>query len=204
MRWEQLSGTDVLRVAKAYYFFSVQFRENLQIACELRPRDPKLQALHRGECATDNLSPYPDIAGPGEKLDHDEFMRRLLAMQPVDENGAIEDVGKAYLSRVRAMRPSVRAISIASYEDSGLSRVFSAMLRAPEWRGLGQQAFRFFLEQHIRFDDDDDGGHGSLSRHLKPNDDILPLWTAFAELLTSAVPQLAICAEQRRKTSRAA
>jgi hypothetical protein len=194
MPWERLSGEEILRVAKAYYFFSVQFRENLELACELWPRDPKLEALHRGECATDNLSPYPGVAAQGEKLDHDEFMRRLLAMQPVDADGVIEGIGRAYLDQIRALRPAARAVSIASYEDGGLSRVFSAMLRAPEWRGAGQEAFRFFLEQHIRFDTDDAGGHGSLSRHLVPNDDILPLWKAFAELLAAAAPRLGFAA----------
>ena len=116
-------------------------------------------------------------------------MRRLLALQPVDTDGVIEGIGNAYLDGVRALRPAARAVSIASYEDGGLSRVFSAMLRAPEWRGAGQEAFRFFLEEHIRFDSDDAGGHASLSRHLIPNDDILPLWTAFAELLTAAAPR---------------
>lgn len=191
MPWERLTGDEILRVAKAYYFFSVQFRENLEIACGLRPPDPKLAALRCGECATDNLSPYPGVTGPGEKLDHDEFMRRLLALQPVDRDGFIENIGTAYLGRARGMRPMARAVSIASYEDGGLSRVFAAMLRAPDWRGAGQQAFRFFLEQHIRFDTDEEGGHGSLSRHLTPNDDILPLWQAFADLLTAAAPQLA-------------
>ena len=42
MPWERLSGDDILCVAKAYYFFSIQFRENLDIACGLRPRDAKL------------------------------------------------------------------------------------------------------------------------------------------------------------------
>ena len=35
MRWEGLDDEDILRVAHAYYFFSVQFRENLEIACGL-------------------------------------------------------------------------------------------------------------------------------------------------------------------------
>lgn len=190
MPWERLSGDDILCVAKAYYFFSIQFRENLEIACGLRPRDANLQSLRQGECDTDNLSPYPGVAAPGERLDHDEFMKRLLTMQPLDADSFIDNLGRAYLGRMRDMAPMARATSIASYEDGGLSRVFAAMLRAPDWQGPGQQAFRFFLEQHIRFDTDDDGGHGSLSRHLPLSDSILPLWTAFAELLVGAVPRL--------------
>jgi len=191
MPWDRLTSDEVLQVAKAYYYFSIQFRENLEIACRLRPSDPKLAALRLGECDTDNLSPWPQVTEPGEKLDHDEFMRRLLALQPVRDEDFLDALGASYLNRVRAVDEHARACSIASYEDGGLSRVFAAMLRAQHWYGAGQRAFRFFLEQHILFDTDDEAGHGSLSRHLVPDDAILPLWSAFAEILMLAVPRLA-------------
>jgi len=189
MGWERLSSDEVLQVAKAYYYFSIQFRENLEIACRLHPDDAKLVSLRAGECDTDNLSPWPDVAAPGERMHHDEFMRRLLTLQPVRDAAFLEALGTSYLNRVRQVDDRARACSIASYEDGGLSRVFAAILRAPHWYGAGQRAFRFFLEQHILFDTDD-GGHGSLSRHLAPDDAILPLWSAFAEMLKSAAPRL--------------
>ena len=161
-----------------------------QAASTWHPDDPRLRELHRGECRTDNLSPWPGVAWAGERLDHDEFMRRLLALRPIDDGGYLDTIGEIYLNRVRRVDDAARAASIASYEDGGLSRVFSAMLRAPDWNGAPQQAFRFFLEQHIKFDTDDAGGHGSLSRHLVSSDDILPLWAAFREILATAVPQL--------------
>lgn len=195
MPWERLTSDEVLQVAKAYYYFSIQFRENLEIACKLRPGDSKLAALRLGECDTDNLSPWPEVAAPGEKLDHDEFMRRLLALQPVRDGDFLDALGASYLNRVRAVDDHARACSIASYEDGGLCRVFSAMLRAQHWHGAGQRAFHFFLEQHILFDTDDEVGHGNLSRHLVPDDAILPLWSAFAEMLALAVPRLAENAE---------
>ena len=108
MPWERLSGDDILCVAKAYYFFSIQFRENLEIACGLRPRDANLRSLRQGECDTDNLSPYPGVTAPGERLDHDEFMKRLLAMQPLDADSFIGNLGRAYLGRVRDMAPMAR------------------------------------------------------------------------------------------------
>jgi hypothetical protein len=191
MQWDRLSNDEILQVAQVYYYFSIQFRENLEIACRLRPDDPKLAALRLGECATDNLSPWPNVAAPGEKLDHDEFMRRFLALQPVRDGEFLESLGTSYLNRVRAVDDHARACSIASYEDGGLSRVFSSMLRAQNWHGEGQRAFRYFLEQHILFDNDDEAGHGSLSRHLVPDDSILPLWSAFATMLELAVPRLA-------------
>jgi len=195
MPWERLTSDEVLQVAKAYYYFSIQFRENLEIACRQRPGDAKLAALRLGECDTDNLSPWPKVALAGEKLDHDEFMRRLLALQPICDGEFLDALGTSYLNRVCAIDDHARACSIASYEDGGLSRVFSAMLRAQHWFGDGQRAFRHFLEQHILFDTDDEAGHGCLSRHLVPDASILPLWSAFAALLVLAVPRLAQKAE---------
>jgi hypothetical protein len=191
MRWEAIDAGEVLQVAKVYYYFSIQFRENLEIACRLDPNDALLQKLREGECNTDNLSPWPGVAEMQEKLDHDEFVRRLLSLQRVDRENYLTTVGQTYLDRVRNLDRAIRATSIASYEDGGLSRVFEAMLRARDWQGVGPQAFKFFLEEHIRFDTDDNGGHGALSRHLMPDDDILPLWVAFRDMLVAAVPRLA-------------
>jgi hypothetical protein len=191
MSWDRLNNDEILQVAKAYYYFSIQFRENLDIACQLRPDDPKLASLRLGECDTDNLSPWPKVAAPGEKLDHDEFMRRLLELQPVADEEFLAALGTSYLNQVRAVDDDARGCSIASYEDGGLSRVFASMLRAQHWDGEGQRAFRHFIEQHILFDSEDGEGHGSLSRHMTPDDAILPLWSAFASLLVMAVPRLA-------------
>jgi hypothetical protein len=179
-----------MRIAKAYYYFSIQFRENLEIACDLFPDDPLLQKLREGECATANLSPWPGIAEAGEKLDHDEFMRRVLVQHPVGGDTGLTTLGETYLALTRNLPDETRAASIASYEDGGLSSVFTAMLRAPDWQGDPASGFRFFLRKHIEFDTDDDNGHGSLSRHLVVDDRILPLWLAFRDLLVAAVPAL--------------
>jgi hypothetical protein len=199
MPWEQLNTHEMVRVAKAYYYFSIQFRENLEIACQMRPHDSRLRSLHQGECNTDNLSPWPGITEPGERINHDEFMRRLLALHPAGTDHYLTAAGEAYLKCVRAIDAGARAASIASYEDGGLTQVFSAMLRAPHWHGDSQLAFRFFLSEHIRFDSEDGGGHGALSRHLAPDDAILPLWVAFKCILTAAVPQLAAPVLKKRE-----
>jgi hypothetical protein len=187
-QWEQLTAEELLRVALAYYYFSVQFRENLELVCNLRPDDLHLKALHREECNTANLSPWPKVAAVGEAMNHDEFMRRLLALQPIAEAAAIERVGMLYLAAVRRTDGAARAKSIASYEDGGLFRVFSAMLRAPVWEGDGQQAFRHFLAEHVKFDSAEADGHGALSRHIPVDETVAPLWIAFRELLRAAVP----------------
>jgi hypothetical protein len=191
MAWDELDSDEVMGVAKAYYYFSIQFRENLEIARALHPDDQKLVELWGGECDTDNLSPWPGVAAPGERMNHDEFMRRLVCFHPADRDDKLIDAGRVYLEKTRQIDHGARASSIASYEDGGLSRVFSSMLRAPNWYGQGQRAFRFFLEEHIRFDGNDGVGHGELSRHLASDDRVLPLWTAFRDLLVTAVPKLA-------------
>ena len=194
LRWASLTRNQLIAVAWAYYFFSVQFRENLEMACELFPGDERLILLREGECDTDNLSPYPGVAASGERMNHDEFMRRVLAQSGLSESAAAElnRLGEGYLEVARQASPVAKAQSIASYEDGGLERVFTAILSARDWSHPSLQAFHHFLVEHIRFDSDPDGGHGALSRHLIPDDRILPLWAAFHDLLTNAVPQLLV------------
>jgi hypothetical protein len=190
--WSDLTEQEFIDVAWAYYFFSIQFRENLTVACELFPLDSKLQQLEHEECATDNLSPWPGVAANGEKMNHDEFMRRLLQLSPISDEKrcAFEAQGARYLDEVRATDDLTRALSIASYEDGGLERLFRAFLQAPVWNNPALKAFRHFLTEHIRFDNDPDHGHGALSRHLAPDDRILPLWLGFERLLFAFVPTL--------------
>jgi hypothetical protein len=192
MNWSDLTEQEFIEVAWAYYYFSIQFRENLTIACKLFPNDAKLAQLENEECATDNLSPWPGVAAKGEKMNHDEFMRRLLQLAPIsdEKRQSFEAQGIRYLAEVNAADELTRALSIASYEDGGLERIFRAFLQAPNWNNPALKAFRHFLTEHIRFDNDPDQGHGALSRHLAPDDRILPLWLGFERLLVAFVPGL--------------
>ena len=192
LNWPNLTDEDIIRVAWAYYHFSVQFRECLEIARKMYPDDERLLQLDHGERNTDNLSPWPGVAQPGEKMNHDEFMRRTLELAKIPEIGRIvlSDIGHTYLKTVRAIDPKVRALALATYEDGGLERVFRAILTAPSWNGPLQQAFKHFLAEHIRFDSDPDQGHGALCRHLTPDDRVLPLWAEFKHMLTEAAPNL--------------
>ncbi len=193
LNWPGLGQEDTIAAAWAYYFFSVQFRENLQIARILHPADEKLQDLEREECDTDNLSPWPGVAQPKEKLDHDEFMHRVLALTPVPDSKRLhfKAAGDRYLRMVRQTDATTRALSIASYEDGGLERVFRAMLTSPASEDPLLRGFRHFLSEHIRFDSDPTQGHGAMIRHLRPDDSILPLWVGFKDLLLELVPNLA-------------
>ena len=191
MQWSVLTGQEVLRVARAYHYFSIQFRENLAIACRLHPSDANLQVLHSEECDTANLSPWPGVAELDESLDHDVFIERLLRLQPTGGHDDLRSAGESYLATIRAVDDSARAKIIASYEDGGLSSVFAAILTAPNWEGPALGAFRHFLLKHIEFDSDSDAGHGLLARTLVPDDAITPLWAAFEDILLCAVPRFA-------------
>ena len=192
LRWTEIDSDELIAAATAYYYFSIQFRENLLIAASLFPDDQKLAHLAAEECNTDNLSPWPSVAAPGERMNHDEFMRRALSLSPLPEERAkaTEAAGLAYLNKARLYPPDIRASSIASYEDGGLETTFKAMLTAPSWNNPTLRAFRHFLVKHIHFDTDPDAGHGALSRHLQVDDRILPLWEDFRDLLICAVPRL--------------
>ena len=194
LNWPSLTEDGTVGAAWAYYFFSVQFRENLQIARALYPDDEKLQDLEREECDTDNLSPWPGVAQTRETMDHDEFMRRVLALTPVPEalRRRFQASGDRYLRMVREMDATTRALSIASYEDGGLERVFRAMLTSPASQNPLLRGFRHFLSEHIRFDSDPTQGHGAMIRHLRPDDRILPLWLSFKDLLVDLVPGLSL------------
>jgi hypothetical protein len=192
--WSGLDEPGVVDAAWAYYFFSVQFQENMEVARALYPEDLNLEDLEREESNTDNLSPWPEVAAEGEKMNHCEFMRRVLELVPIaeDKRYRFEAAGARYLERVRAMDQQVRALSIASYEDGGLERVFGAMLKSPPAVNKVVEGFRYFLFAHIQFDSDPNGGHGAMTRHLSPDDRVLPLWSAFYDLLVGFVPALAV------------
>lgn len=192
LQWTTLSPEELTAVAWAYHSFSIQFRENLQTALALFPDDEKLRHLTAEECDTANLSPWPGVAEEGERMNHDEFMRRTLDLSPISPVTAsiARQVGEAYLQHVRSLPPEAKALSIASYEDGGLEATFRAMLSAPNWNTPLLQAFQHFLIEHIRFDSDPEAGHGALSRHLQPDDRVLPFWEAFRDLLLQTVPSL--------------
>ena len=192
LKWQALSSEDMTSVAWAYYFFSIQFRENLKTARDLYPHDGKLRRLEEEECDTDNLSPWPGVAHSGEKMNHDEYMRRTLDLTPIDGklSQRFEAIGQSYLAMTRKLDPAVRAASIASYEDGGLEKVFKAILEFSQWDNPLLQSFEHFLAEHVRFDSDPEQGHGALSRHITVDDRVLPLWGGFRQLLVTCVPNL--------------
>lgn len=190
LNWKSLSRAELMAACRAYYYFSTQFVDAVHIACDLYPLDEQLVELRKGECDTDNLSPYPGIAAKGEKMNHDEFMRRTIEMASLDRatRERVDELGREYLAKVKPHDRTTRAMSLSSYEDGGLEIVFEAMLNAPDWDEPSLGAFKHFLVEHIKLDS---GEHGGLCRHLVADDRILPLWTAFRDLLVGAAPRLA-------------
>jgi hypothetical protein len=192
LNWTNLTQGDLINVAWVYYYFSVQFRENLEIARKLYPDDDRLLQLDEGERDTDNLSPWPDVAESGERMNHDEFMRRTLQLIAIseDQRRRLMRIGQSYLTKVRAINDHSKTLALASYEDGGLERVFRAILTAPHWDCALLEAFEHFLTEHIKFDSDPEHGHGSLCRHLIPDERVLPLWKEFRQMLVEAAPRL--------------
>jgi len=127
-------------------------------------------------------------------MNHDEFMRRTLQLTFIGQSRRSnwDAIGRSYLADIRAMDDISRALSIASYEDGGLEKVFRAFLKAKHWNGPLLEAFRHFVTEHIRFDSDPEQGHGALCRHLTPDDRVAPLWVAFRQMLVEATPALAV------------
>lgn len=192
LNWRDLSQSDMTAVAWAYYYFSIQFRQNLQLACEYFAEDSNMARLKDEECDTDNLSPYPGIAMPGERMNHDTFMQRALRLAPVsdEDRERFEAAGKIYARDIMNIRPKARALSIGSYERGGLERLFRAILTAPDYNDAALHGFRYFMEAHIRFDSDPIQGHGALSRQMTPDESVVPLWEAFKRLLLNCAPNL--------------
>jgi len=192
LNWSALSAEELTNVAWAYYYFSVQFCENVGIAREMFPDDPRIAELDAGERNTDNLSPYPGVVAPGEKIDHDNFMRRTLTLTPIDDvrRRRLEAIGAAYLDKVHAADAMTRARSLVTYEDGGLERVFRAICAAQIWDTELLGAFRHFLIGHIALDSNPETGHGSLCRHLTPTREVYDLWIAFKDALIASAPGL--------------
>jgi hypothetical protein len=195
MDWPALDRRELMSVCRAYYYFSRQFVEAVHIACALYPEDELLSELRAGECDTDNLSPYPGFAEKGEKMDHDEFMRRVIVAASLDEQSRnrVDALGREYSDKIAAFDELTRAMSLSTYEDGGLEVVFRAMLTARDWDEPSLGGFRHFLSEHIRLDS---GEHGGLCRHLVADDRVLPLWVAFRDLLVAAAPRLSLRARR--------
>ena len=190
LNWKKLDQEELMAVCRAYYYFSRQFVDAVHIACKLYPSDPQLIQLRSGECDTDNLSPYPGIAEKGEKMDHDEYMKRAIGMARLDisDREQVDKLGRKYLEIAGSADDLTRAMSLSTYEDGGLEVVFRAFLTAKDWDEPSLRAFKHFLVEHIKLDT---GEHGALCRHIVADDRVLPLWEAFRDLLVGAAPRLA-------------
>ena len=100
-------------------------------ARELLPDDEQLEELDRGERDTDNLSPYPGVVVAGERVNHDEFMRRALLLTPIDDirRSRLEEIGAAYLSKSAPLTIGQRRRASRAMRTAGLRRCSGACCR---------------------------------------------------------------------------
>src|SRR6516165_12762227 len=119
MNWINLTQEDLINVAWVYYYFSVQFRENLEVARNLYPDDDRLRQLDQGERDTDNLSPWPGVAAIGERMNHDEFMRRTLTLTTISKSRrrGLATIGQVYLTKTRTMDEHLGRLELASRHE---------------------------------------------------------------------------------------
>jgi hypothetical protein len=68
-----------------YYYFSTQFRENLE-AHSLYPNDDLLRRLDHSKRYSGSLFAWPGVAKVGERRNHDEFKRRTLERRTIAED----------------------------------------------------------------------------------------------------------------------
>ena len=146
LNWAELNEEDLIRVAWAYYHFSVQFRECLEAARELYPDDERLLELDHGERNTDNLSPWPGVATVGEKMNHDEFMRRTLELARIPEIGrtALAAVGNAYLKKVRAIRSQDQSFGSCHLRRRRTGKSLPGNLNSTELEGSASTSIQAF------------------------------------------------------------
>ena len=193
MNWRRLSIGELIDVAWAYYFFSIQFRENLLIARELLPDDAQLEQLGSRR------------KGYGQFISLSRGCRRRGASgsRRVHAESVVADADRRASAAI-ASRRSARLISAKSapltvgqgprasraMRTGVLRKCSGACCRPRIGRIPCSQGFKHFLEKHIEFDSDVENGHGGLCRHLPPNEGVRELWTAFKESLIQVAPAL--------------
>ena len=57
LNWPKLTRDELMAACAAYYYFSVQFVEAVDIACELYPSDPKSLSFARGNATQTTCLP---------------------------------------------------------------------------------------------------------------------------------------------------
>ncbi len=155
--WRKLSTCELEMLMILSAYSAKEFAESLRIALKLYPDNPKLNEMAGGEIATENIS-FGDY---NQKGDHVDFLEHFIVKYKISElYPEANKAGELYLSQVRLLSDSVRAMSVFSRENE-LPKIFELILEARDWSKPILTAYKHYLTEHIRLDTME-GGHAEL------------------------------------------
>ncbi len=156
LHWHKLKDFEMQQLMYLAYISALEFAESLRIVERLYSDNPSVRKLVAGELQTDNLR-FGDYDKQG---DHAAFLEYFLRSDNIQPREEVRKAGDIYMMSCRRYSEEVRAMSVFSREEE-LSGIFERILEALNWSGTALQAYRYFLETHIRLDSSE-GGHHDL------------------------------------------
>ncbi len=178
LRWDKLNAKELRVLMTLALTAAEEFAASLRIAKAHYPNSRLLEAMAKGELNTANLS-FADFKRSG---DHSEFLEHFVKKHNLLA-GCSPEVLTArarYLDTVMLLPLRVRTMSIVAREYE-LPGIFKGILQAKKWHGEALEAFKHFLEMHIRLDEGEHG-HAAQLRRFKVDDRVLPFFVARREL----------------------
>ncbi len=176
LAWEKLSAKELQTLMVLSGYAALEFAESLRIALNEHRESKAFQGMAAGELKTTNLT-FDDYIKKG---DHSEFLWHFIEKKGISTDPNVTNTGKEYLQKVQTLPKEVRVMSIVSREYE-LSRIFARILKAKDWSLPGLQAFRYFLEEHIKLDSEE-GGHADLLQGFKVDDRVTAFYEARLDL----------------------
>lgn len=183
LRWENLDGSSLQELMYISYVAAREFAESLRIALELYPDDEQLKVMAKGELQTNNLV----FGGINITGDHADFLAQVKSEIGFVPRADLLEKTDRYLEVCRSLSRYARAMSVFSREEE-LSSIFERVLKAKDWSAPGLDAFRYYLETHIKLDSSK-GGHHDLLSHFQIDDSVRPFYEARLEMY-KAIPKL--------------
>lgn len=183
LKWENLEAQDLQRLMYLSCVSAREFADALTTALALYPDNKDLQKMATGELRTDNIA----LDDYKKKGDHADFLEHFIRKNGLDSDTNLVEHAEAYLKACEALDPQTRAMTIFSREEE-LSGIFKRILTAKDWSAPGLEAFKFYLEKHIKLDSEK-GGHHDLTKELPIDERITPFYEARLKMY-EAIPKL--------------
>lgn len=199
LNWKKLTTfQELTELMYLSWIAATEFAQSLRLALEVYKDDKMLQKLAKEELHTNNLR----FKGYKDRADHSDFLFYFLStIKMFDTNACVEPgmlrpevikVGREYMRRVEMIKKSTRVMSIPSREKE-LSGFFAQILKNPLFKAknlpLHLQAYKYFLERHIRIDSKP-GGHRDLSKHITVTDKVEVFYNIRLAMYVDAFSQL--------------